>query len=354
MSNHNMFQAKEDYVKVIGRTLMKDGIRYLGYSCSAIEFEFTGLKVEAVLYTNSPLPMEEHKAWAAVFINDNEIPEKRFQLNKEEATYILYEGEQSKKTKIRLVKYSEAFTGMIGIKSILIDSEKAPTPTAYLPRKIEFIGDSITCGFGDEGICDVDDFTSAKENAWEAYAAKTARALDADYHLISWSGIGILSNHTEKEEPNEEWLMPDLYPYTDKQMDLCLGSTNKEEWDYSRFIPDCIVINLGTNDNSYTKNIPERVEAFGNAYVKFVKQIRSNNENSVILCTLGAMGQELYPEIERQVNKLQLEGDARIYAMPFDVQLEEDGIATYWHPSLVTHSKMAKKLEAKIKEIMNW
>jgi lysophospholipase L1-like esterase len=348
------FNTEEQYVKVNGRTLVRDSIRYLGYSCSGIEFYFTGTRVEAQLWSDSPSMDESVKAWIAVFVDDEMVPSKRIKVDKNEGSYVLYEGKTAKKTKISLVKYSEASAAKLGIKSIIIDGDSNPVPVKNRERRIEFIGDSITCGYGAEGKFMEGDFTTSQENPWEAYAAKTARALEADYNLISWSGIGIISCYTEEDVPNDGWLMPSLYKYTDKAMDLTLGNKNPEVWDNGKFIPDCIVINLGTNDNSYVKHIPERVEAFGKKYNAFVKQVHDSNPSAKIICTLGAMGQDLCPEIERQVALLNSEGLTDVYFMKFDVQDEKDGIGTYWHPSLVTQSKMAVKLEQKIKEIMHW
>src|SRR5690606_15648285 len=128
---------------------------------------------------------------------------------------------------IRLVKYSESAFGKVGIKSISVDAASNPIrPTQNKNIRLEFIGDSITCGYGIEGRLDVDSFNTVQENPWKAYAARTARALDADYNLVSWSGIGIISAWTDQEEPVTDWLMPELYPYTDKAMDIALG--NKE------------------------------------------------------------------------------------------------------------------------------
>lgn len=350
------FIADEENVNVIGRTLFIDGVRYLGYSCSAIEFLFTGTKAEAVLWSDSPSLAEVNVAWVAVFINDEEIPSRRFALNNqsEENTYLLYEGSESKETKIRLVKYSEVAFGKVGIKSIMIDGNEQAKPTAKRQRKLEFIGDSITCGYGIEGVLNIDDFTTSQENPWDAYAATTARALDADYHLISWSGIGVISNYTGEEVPDDSWLMPAMYPYTDKATSLALGNNQPQIWDNSRYQPDCIIINLGTNDASYTKNITDRVETFGKEYNKFVKAIRKVNPNSKILCTLGTMNPELCPEIERQVMLLSSEGMENIYYMAFDMQDENDGLGTWWHPTKVTQKKAAKKLEKKLREIMSW
>lgn len=346
--------AGEQNVKVLGRTIFRDGIRYLGYSCTGIEFVFTGKKAEAVIWSNSHSLDKVYRAWLAVFVDDEEEPSRRFPLEKEEDVYVLYEGTVSKETKIRLVKYNEASFGKVGIKEIITDGELPPRPTPVKERKLEFIGDSITCGYGIEGKWMEDVFDTAQENPWNAYAARTARALDADYHLVCWSGIGIISNYTEQEVPEDSWLMPPLYPYTDKAMDLALGNQTPEIWDNSRFVPDCIIINLGTNDNSYTKNIPERVATFGREYYSFVKDVRSKNPSSVILCSLGIMGQDLCTEISRQVNRLITEGDTKLHFMEFNVQEEKDGIGTDWHPSEATHIKASRKLEQKIKEIMKW
>lgn len=348
------FTADEKNVVVHGRTLWYNNIRYLNYSCSAIEFTFSGTRVLARLWTDSPKFEDVHKAQVAVFVDGEETPSKRFSLEQEEMSYVLYEGEEVKETTLLLVKYSEAAFGKVGVKEIEVDGSLLSKISNKKERKLEFIGDSITCGYGNEGIWNIDTFNTNQENPWEAYAAITARALGADYHLVSWSGIGIISNWTDQEEPNTQWLMPALYPYTDKAMDLALNIPEPEIWNHNRFIPDCIIINLGTNDSSYTKDIPERVEAFGREYYEFIKNVRKNNPHSKILCTLGAMGQNLRPEIKRQVELLHLEGLDELYFMEFDVQQEKDGIGSDWHPSKTTHEKMSAKLVAEISRITGW
>ncbi len=347
------FPVEEKYVKIMGRILKREGVLYLGYSCSSIEFTFIGKRAEAVLWSDSPEFPDIHKAWIAVFVNDEKEPSRRFPLKKEEDSYVLYESDTGRETKLRLVKYSEAAFGKVGIKSLFIDGDIPPVPTKALPHRLEFIGDSITCGYGNEGVWMTDIFTTAQENPWEAYAAITAGSLKADYQMVCWSGIGIISNWTDQEVPNEEWLMPVLYPYTDKACDLTLRK-EPEPWDFTRFVPDLIVVNLGTNDHSYTKNVPDRVAVFASKYYEFLRQVRSCNPNSEILCTLGVMGQELCQTIKEQVDRLAAEGDQRFHYLSYEVQEAEDGIGTDWHPSKLTHQKMAVKLESKIREIMNW
>lgn len=348
------FHADECMVKVIGRTLMREGTRYFNYPCSAVEFIFVGARIEATFWSDSYSLEEKYRAWVAVFVNDEIEPSKRFSFHNDEETIVLYEGEQVQETKIRLVKLSEAACGKVGIKCFTIDSDITPHPTQGKANKLEFIGDSITCGYGIEGRWNVDVFNTSQENPWKAYAATTARALDADYHLVAWSGIGIISSWTDQEEPLEGWLMPELYPFIDKSTDMTLGNTELELWDFKRFKPDCIIINLGTNDSSYTRNIPGRVKTFGTKYYDFINQVRKHNPQAQILCTIGTMGQDLYVEIEKQVKFLVQNGEDKIHTMLFDLQSEEDGIGADWHPSMITHKKMAIKLEEKLREIMNW
>lgn len=346
------FLADENYVSVIGRSLFYDGVRYFNYSCSAIEFIFTGTKAEALLWTDAFRHDHNRVAWLAVFVDDEEIPVRRFAVDSE-GIYTLYESDIIKETKLRVVKYSEADCAKIGVKMLQIDGDQPPRPSQRQNRRLEFIGDSITCGYGNEGSFMEEAFTTASQNPWQAYAAITARALKAEYHIIAWSGIGVLSNYTEEDVPNTSWLMPDLYPYTDKATDIALGK-QIEKWEYKQYKPDCIIINLGTNDASYTKHIKERVRSFGDAYYRFVKEIRKQNPLATILCTLGAMGQDLCEEIKTQVDTLTCEGEQDIYFMKFDVQSERDGIGIHTHPSLITHQKMAIKLEQKLRELMNW
>ncbi|HCW52313.1 MAG TPA: GDSL family lipase [Clostridium sp.] len=252
---------------------------------------------------------------------------------------------------------SESAFAKLGIKSIQIYDFKEIKKVENSKRRIEFIGDSITCGYGNEGKLDVDQFNTTQENPWMAYASKTARKLAADYNLVSWSGIGIISSYTEENVPNDELLMPKLYKYTDMDLDKILGipETQYNIWDNSKFIPDLIVINLGTNDFSYTKDINERINYFEKGYLNFLRQVRQANPSSTILCILGVMGDNLYPSVEKCVSCFSNEfHDNNIFSMHLTPQNEADSIGTDSHPSLITHDKLSIALSDKIKEIMNW
>ena len=58
-------------------------------------------------------------------------------------------------------------------------------------RRLLFIGDSITAGYG--VLCNDSDapFAPETQSALHAYAAVAARALEADAHVIAYSGKGV-------------------------------------------------------------------------------------------------------------------------------------------------------------------
>ena len=349
------YPADEKHVRTIGRSLFRDGIRYLSWSCASLEFEFTGTEVTAEIWTDWVLdePWKEiFQGYLAVFVNDETEPQIRFPVDSGTNQYPIYKSDQTETVKIRIMKLSESAFDKIGIAGISADGEISPT--SPLPRRMEFIGDSITCGFGIEGKSGEEGFRTATENPYINYAALTARELGADFHLISWSSIGIYSSDCKDEnavKPNDGLLMPMLYDYTDIGIEWALGIEDHTEWDFGSFVPDVIVINLGTNDVSFTKDIPERLEGFKKAYMDFLKNIRSKNPESIIICTLGMMRGELFPMIEAAVSEM---NDGRIHTLEFDVQTQSDGFGSENHPNAVTHRKAAEKLTKKIRDIVGY
>ena len=122
-------------------------------------------------------------------------------------------------------------------------------------------------------------------------------------------------------------------------------------WDFKRQ-PDLIVINLGTNDDTYTQNFADRQEEFCVHYQKFLKKIRSFNPHAKILCTLGLVTDGLFPYVEKAVAEYSLEtGDTNVFTLKSEKQLPEEGYAAEYHPSVVTQDKIAKQLTEEIKRL---
>jgi hypothetical protein len=60
-------------------------------------------------------------------------------------------------------------------------------------RRIEIVGDSITCGYGNEGT-DPCNFSAETENHYLTYGALAARMFGAELSTVAWSGKGVVNN----------------------------------------------------------------------------------------------------------------------------------------------------------------
>jgi len=349
-----------DKLSWTGRSLDDDGVRYFDYSASGFEFAFAGTKADAIILSNPGDFAERDYGVIAVFTakygeDYSETPDQRILLDKNVNEITLFESERKQKVSIKVMKFSECAFGYAGLKSLEIDGKLLKTRDNPKAPKIEFIGDSITCGYGLEGKWSTEDtFTTQKERPDLAYAVKTAKKLGAKYSLVSWSGIGITSTYIDPSAnlPDNSWTMPRCWPYTDKALSLRLKKES-EVWDESRFSPDVVVINLGTNDASYTRGQEDRVKTFTGCYRQLIEEVHRRSPKAKICCCLGIMGQDLCPAVEEAVKLFKAEFPmVKIKAVKFPVQEEADGIGTDWHPSGVTHEKAACLLSTELKEFI--
>lgn len=337
----------------LGRTRALEDTVYFDWTCSGFQFGVRARKVEAEIAVS--MAEEDGKTlfpFLAVFLDDMEEPYKIVELREERQWVTLYEGNEEMHH-IRVLKRTEAQHSKTGLKNIRIQGGSGiePWPVEEALR-LEFIGDSITCGFGNEGNCPEDGFQTCQENGWEAYAAKTARKLKAQFHMISVSGIGLYSSYTGEDKINDEVLMSDVYGYTDFYLDKSRGTAEMEAWDFGRYRPDFIVIFLGSNDISYISYDPEnRIGCFRERYASFLREVREKNGKAPrILCCLGTLGEDLNGALSEAVgNYCREEKDERVRVLLLPAQAEEDGQGGGCHPSMVTHEKVAVRLTEAMK-----
>lgn len=339
-------------VKLIGRTHTENEILWLAHSASGIEFTFKGDFASVTLAGDgAAFSNKDSQARFAVYINGERTMDE--QIDSAEKTYDIYSGEEASEVTVKLLKLSESANSTFGIKSIDVNSVNEISPTAEKNMKIEFIGDSITCGYGVDDEVKEHHFSTSTEDATRAYAFKTAELLDADYSLVSYSGHGIISGYSGDGKKQTSQLVPKLY----EQFARSYGSSNgyfsiSDDWDFSRFVPDFVVINLGTNDESYTKKDKEKIADYQTSYVEFIKMVRRNNPEAYIICALGVMGDGLYPAVENAVSDYIVEtGDNNVSAFHLTPQNGSTGFAADWHPTEATHEIAAKELSEYIKTI---
>lgn len=338
------YPATEEYVKLTGRTLRTDDTTWLVQSGSAVEFTVTGKSAEVTLAGDSSINNDENYRSRYAVLVDGEIIEDAL-MSSAEKTLTLFDGDTARTAKIKVIHLSEAMNGAVGVKNISVTSNYT-VPIVPEPEKklsIEFIGDSITCAYGVEGLSSSESFKTSTENFMKSYAYLTAQKLDADYSAVSYSGHGIISGYTSGEK-NTDSLIPDCYELTGKLSDYAVN------WDFSKHTNDVVVINLGTNDSSYvSKDTETRSPEFVEGYIEFLKTVREKNPDAYIICTLGTMGDELYEYVEAAAEQYSTaQNDSRIMCYRSAVQNMADGIGSDWHPSAVTQQKSAYVLADKI------
>ena len=346
------YAAEKQYVKTLGRTHNEEGILWLALSASGVEFTMNGTSASFTVVSDSMYATEEKQPRIAAYVDGERVVDRC--LDAEETVIDIFSEEEAKEHTITIIKLSEAAESTCGIKNISVTSVGDIAPTAEKELKIEFIGDSITCGYGVDDEVKEHHFSTHTEDATKAYAYKTAKLLDADYSLVSYSGHGIVSGYTTQGKKVAAQQVPAMYTQFARSYGnyngFCVSSVS---WDFAEFVPDVIVINLGTNDASYTGSDETLRAEYSEAYTEFLKKVRKNNPDAYIICALGVMGDDLYPSVESAVNAFVEEsGDAKVSAFRLTPQDGSTGFAADWHPTAVTHDRAAEELTAEIKRIL--
>ena len=321
------------YGRFIVEELADGKVKYFGnWTGSEIEFSFKG--TDAWLHLSGVEKFTTMEGvYMGVYIDGSDEPDRIVEVRGED-WYQVVEGLPDGDHNIRVFKHSEAFTGKFSFYGIKIKGPghfNLPPPKPQL--SLEIIGDSITAGFGNMAANQSVPFNVKQENGYLTYGVMLARKLSAQAHYLAWSGIGVLQNNDGRKFNT----MPKIYKQTFPDISLSY-------WDFASYVPDIIVINLGTNDMA-SNAVPED---FKQTYIKFLELVRENNPTSAIFCTMGSMGTRLVPSMVDAVEEFKQAGNDKVFAVPLPVQSAADGYGAAGHPSVKTHEKIADLLYEEI------
>lgn len=342
-------------VKTLGRMAEDgEGTLWLAAPGSEISFQVTGgRRLEMNLKWDGAVPESTpERIWPryAIYLDGTKIMDAR--LNLAERRMTVFEDPTAGEHTIRLVKLSECSHSLIGISDIQTDGTMRPMPEKKL--KIEFIGDSITCGYGVEGT-EKDTFSTETENAEKSHAFLAGRALEADTAMTAYSGCGLISGWTDGER-NDGNLMTPIYEKAGRMNWTLPGGKRLQDmkWNFSAWQPDYIVIDLGNNDQSWTREMPERKALYQEKYREFLSMVRRNNPGARILCALGVEGPALVAEMKEAAAQWQAEtGDTALRTLELaKMDPEQDGAGADMHPSERTQKKLGRQVEQALREWM--
>lgn len=262
---------------------------------------------------------------------------------KGEALYPLAEGLSDAVHEVSIHRRTEAKVGEVVVFGFDASGGKMLPPSPAPERRIETIGDSITTGYGNEGPNATCTYVNSQQNEYLTYGAIAARNLNADHTTIAWSGKTL---HEMKE-------------YFDKALPQ---RTDGPRWDFAQYQPQVVVINVGTNNFALVDPGEAR---FVRLYHELVHTVRAAYPKAFIVCALGPMLSNVYPEhrnnltqarkyMKVAVTKLKEAGDDNLEFLEFTEQNHADGLGCGFHPGLKTHKLMGDRLTAFIKEHVRW
>lgn len=337
---HDLIAADHANYQYTGRIDFSDKrAPVLSWPGSSITTVFNGTTVAVVLD-------DQHgKNYFNAFIDEDWNNPVVLKLDAGEKIYAVANDLPAGAHKLTLFKRTEGEEGGTMFKGLLLDKKaQIKAPPARPTRRIEFFGDSITSGMGNEAPEDGEDGDLADKNHFLSYAALTARALNAEHHTISQSGIGIMVSWFD-------FIMPQFYDQ------LSAIGNNDSQWNFTQWTPDVVVINLFQNDSWLVEKrldpVPTEAQRI-QAYVDFVGRIRSVYPKAYIVCALGSMDAtkagSAWPDyISAAVERIKTQqNDQRIATLFFPFK------EFYKHPRVHHHRADAELLTTFIQQKMDW
>ena len=241
---------------------------------------------------------------------------------------------------IRINKLNEAAFSKVGLVDFILDGVELLEHNPSEKKVIEFYGDSITCGFGNLGT-QSEQFKMSTEDGMQTYAQLTAERLGWNSSIISYSGIALAMSPF-----NSPFTLLDKYDTVD-------GYT---KYNFDQYIPDVVVINIGTNDNTKYRQLSgadqeAATDLFLNNYKTLMTNLKTQYPNVKIVCVTNMMV-DLHGYLNmcmqgaiQQLNNIYGEFSYYLEFMP-------NNQGAVGHPSFAAHQKNAETLADYIQTIL--
>lgn len=257
---------------------------------------------------------------------------------------------------VEVVKKTEAMVGSIVLREMLVDG-KASTPPSVRNRRIEFVGNSITCGYGILDSVKEHGFSPRTQDFQATFAALAAENLRADAQTVCYSGKGLARNYggsTSETLPvllRRAVLSPDARP-----------------WNHSRWKPQVVVVDLGTNDFSAAP--PPDSAKWEAAWMDFLLQIRSAYGDLPIVLANGPMLSDHWPldasgkpvpsltkvrtHLRNVAKAAKQNGFASVSVLDLSPNSADRGYGADWHPNRAQAAVNARELTEHLKKVLDW
>ncbi|MBR0447083.1 MAG: carbohydrate binding domain-containing protein [Clostridia bacterium] len=313
--NRKTIDTLKSNIKTQGRTAMVGGTLMLDFSISGMEFE---LDCEGDVYASfNARKLNDGGVYFTILVDG--VRQDRLNITSIGETKVkLASNLPAGKHTFAIYRQSEHSFGEIGVCALSYVGEMLAKP-ADKGLYVEFIGDSISCGYGNIG----NDGSAISSDGTQAYTYLTAQALGADWSNVAWSGIGCKYGYGTIT-------MQDVYPIQRYNYDKTTA------YDFSNQ-PDIVILALGTNDNSIQSDATLKRAGL----VEMLTLVREKNPNAPIVWIHGMMTNGVSAMIEEIVAEFG-GAEAGYYAC----RLTQNNAGGGSHPNLAGQQTFADELVA--------
>lgn len=322
-------------VRYVGRTSVSDD--------GHVSYDWVGTYFTAMLYgdrLDASLSVEG-ESFFNVFSDGGLV--RKFGISDADTVVTLVSGLGDGPHEIRVQKCTEGEYGRVTVGGfILPDGCRLQFPENIQSRHIEFIGNSLTCGFGTEGKDRDEPFRVSTENCNLSFASVIARYFDADYTMIAHSGQGAVRNYGDSLRVSEICMQERMLRTFD--MDTLA-------WNPS-YRPDLVVINLGANDFGVPP-FPQE-EEFVEGYCRLLSQLRQQYGEVPVLCVCPPTTGDPLDRYLKIVQERMDDDAVYVIVLTRGLFNSTSDLGSVWHPNYSGQRKMAMGLIPYISTVTGW
>ena len=239
---------------------------------------------------------------------------------------------------IVLSKRTEGYFGTATFKGVLLQKgslllESLPKPT----RRIEILGASWVCGYGNEGTGIKCPDLRPLENNDLSFGTVAAKILKAEWHITAFSGRGVVRNYGDAN-PRSDVTYGNYF-------DRTLVNDPSSHWNFKSWVPDVVVINLGLND--YTTQPQPDPKEFNAKYLELLARVRTAYPNAWIVSYNATGWPYFIQHIHDAVKEFKQRGDTQALSLEFAPHPPEENACDY-HPNLKADQKLGEALAKQI------
>ena len=288
-----MFVSPEqEYLQYSGRIDFEDKTApELVFACTSIKLRFTGTSVKVRLrnhrnYWTNQMGYFLDGAQGRITLRDDD----------KEETYTIAENLSDGMHELLFFKRMDSCHTVTFLGFELSDGAEVLACEEKPKRRIEVFGDSVSCGEVSEAVDYVGkpdpEHDGQYSNSWYSYSWMTARKLGAEIHDTSQGGIALLNK--------TGWFAgPDFCGmescYDKVRYNPQLGE--QKPWDFSKYIPQVVIVAIGQNDNHPDDYMAEdyegdRAEHWRVRYQQFIERLMELYPKAQVILTTTILGHD--------------------------------------------------------------